>query len=105
MKKGGYYCTQCQSKYCELPIDCEICGISLISSPHLARTYHHLFPVQEFENFMLKEGEEDESKCFSCLEPLKKNSFNCKSCGSSFCIDCDLFIHETLFNCPGCLNN
>ena len=28
----GYICPQCQSKYCELPIECQTCGKSLISS-------------------------------------------------------------------------
>lgn len=22
----GYICPQCQSKYCELPIECQVCG-------------------------------------------------------------------------------
>lgn len=29
----------------ELPGACHICGLTLVSSPHLARSYHHLFPV------------------------------------------------------------
>ena len=47
-KYGGYFCPQCHSKFCELPIDCSICGLTLISSPQLARSYHHLFPVSNF---------------------------------------------------------
>jgi len=27
---------------------CHVCGLTLVSSPHLARSYHHLFPVQPF---------------------------------------------------------
>ena len=27
---------------------CHVCGLSLVSSPHLARSYHHLFPVKPF---------------------------------------------------------
>ena len=30
---------------CELPSQCKVCGLSLMSSSHLARSYHHLFPV------------------------------------------------------------
>jgi transcription factor Ssl1 len=26
----------------------------------------------------------------------------CEDCGSLFCVDCDLFIHDSLHNCPGC---
>ena len=29
--------------------------------------------------------------------------YECESCGSHFCIDCDLFCHEVVHNCPGCL--
>ena len=26
----------------------------------------------------------------------------CPECKQLFCYDCDLYIHETLYNCPGC---
>jgi len=26
----------------------------------------------------------------------------CPLCRQLFCVDCDAFVHETLFNCPGC---
>ena len=26
----------------------------------------------------------------------------CGDCKQLFCYDCDLYIHETLHNCPGC---
>lgn len=26
----------------------------------------------------------------------------CPECKQLFCYDCDLYIHETLHNCPGC---
>jgi transcription initiation factor TFIIH subunit 2 len=45
---GGYLCPRCATKYCELPTDCGVCGLTLVSSPHLARSYHHLFPVAPF---------------------------------------------------------
>ncbi|KAJ8943487.1 hypothetical protein NQ318_006340 [Aromia moschata] len=44
---GGYYCPQCFSKYCELPVECRACGLTLVSAPHLARSYHHLFSCLE----------------------------------------------------------
>jgi len=47
-KYVGYYCPQCRSKLCELQV-CPVCGLTLVSSPHLARTYHHLFPVPVFK--------------------------------------------------------
>lgn len=48
IRAGGFFCPQCLSKYCELPVDCSVCGLSLISSPQLARSYHHLFPISMF---------------------------------------------------------
>ena len=32
----------------ELPSQCNVCKLTLVSSPHLARSYHHLFPVPPF---------------------------------------------------------
>jgi transcription initiation factor TFIIH subunit 2 len=37
LKQGGYLCPRCGSKLCEVPTDCEICGLMVVSSPHLAR--------------------------------------------------------------------
>eukprot|EP00899_Mesostigma_viride_P002539 jgi/Mesvir1/12286/Mv00492-RA.1 len=45
---GGYTCPRCKSRAAELPSECRACGLTLVSSPHLARSYHHLFPVAPF---------------------------------------------------------
>lgn len=37
LKKGGYLCPRCGSKLCDVPTDCEVCGLMVVSSPHLAR--------------------------------------------------------------------
>lgn len=31
--------------------------------------------------------------------------FSCPSCLGVFCVDCDLFIHDSLHCCPGCLHH
>lgn len=46
--RGGYICPQCCGKLCELPADCATCGLTLMSAPHLARSYHHLFPLAPY---------------------------------------------------------
>ena len=46
---AGYVCPQCSAKYCELPVECRGCGLTLVSAPHLARSYHHLFPMPPFQ--------------------------------------------------------
>ncbi|KXZ56829.1 hypothetical protein GPECTOR_1g748 [Gonium pectorale] len=45
---GSYTCPACKARVPELPCECHICGLTLISSPHLARSYHHLFPVPPY---------------------------------------------------------
>ena len=49
LKSEGYICPRCQAKICDIPTDCDICGLMIVSSPHLARSYHHLFPVKPYE--------------------------------------------------------
>ncbi|XP_063901057.1 general transcription factor IIH subunit 2-like protein [Zophobas morio] len=49
--REGYTCPTCASKYCDVPYECAICGLTLVSSSHLARSYHHLFPVPPFEDY------------------------------------------------------
>lgn len=48
MSRVAYVCPQCQAKNETLPTDCAVCGLSLVLSPHLARSFHHLFPVSTF---------------------------------------------------------
>jgi len=101
LKQGGYYCPKCFSKYCDLPTGCQICGLTLIASPHLARSYHHLFPIPVFKDNPPSNSRLSCSACLLILEPLAV-SFVCPKCKHIFCLDCDIFIHESLHNCPGC---
>ena len=39
LRKGGYLCPRCGSKMCDVPTDCEVCGLMVVSSPHLARRW------------------------------------------------------------------
>ena len=38
---SAYNCPQRGSRYCELPVECKQCGLTLVLTPHLARSYHH----------------------------------------------------------------
>ncbi|KAF7984210.1 hypothetical protein HWV62_16000 [Athelia sp. TMB] len=49
LKSQGFLCPRCLAKVCDVPTDCDICGLMIVSSPHLARSYHHLFPVRAYE--------------------------------------------------------
>lgn len=49
MKSEGYLCPRCLSKVCDIPTDCPVCDLVIVSAPHLARSYHHLFPVKPYD--------------------------------------------------------
>lgn len=103
----GYLCPRCKSKSCDLPTMCQVCNLPLVSSPHLARSYHHLFPVAKFDKTELQDGSPLlRQKCFGCMLPLALDvegaAYSCTACSSSFCSDCDMYIHDSLHNCPGC---
>lgn len=126
-----YKCPRCKSIACALPTDCSVCGLKLIASPHLARSYHHLFPVDAFvdyDSLGITRPPTDLSKhqttCFACHCPfhqpdltssvqsptaqtgavndIQAKKFKCTQCHHLFCYDCDIFIHEILHSCPGC---
>ncbi|XP_031484665.1 general transcription factor IIH subunit 2 isoform X1 [Nymphaea colorata] len=109
---GGYTCPRCKARVCDLPIECQICGLTLVSSPHLARSYHHLFPITPFDevpsSFSNGLVHTLPRACFGCQQnfpgPGSKSSGRvaCPKCGRHFCFDCDIYIHESLHNCPGC---
>jgi transcription initiation factor TFIIH subunit 2 len=158
LARTGYACPQCQAKMTDLPTDCAVCGLKLVLAPHLARSFHHLFPVPAFSEIAMEKtltsdnvtaaaerevvssssGGADKVKldsklvvssaefdrcCFGCLkvigtfaDPPTGGSkmveatqgeellrFQCPQCKNVFCADCDAFLHETLHNCPGCL--
>ena len=48
LRSEGFLCPRCSAKVCDVPTDCDICGLMIVSSPHLARSYHHLFPVKPY---------------------------------------------------------
>uniref|UniRef100_A0A8C2W783 General transcription factor IIH subunit n=1 Tax=Cyclopterus lumpus TaxID=8103 RepID=A0A8C2W783_CYCLU len=102
---GGYFCPQCHAKYTELPVECKVCGLTLVSAPHLARSFHHLFPLQAFTESPTEQLQKDRF-CQACQGELKdKSIFSCPSCCSVFCVECDLFIHDSLHCCPCCIHN
>ncbi|KAG9232497.1 Ssl1-like-domain-containing protein [Amylocarpus encephaloides] len=128
LTRGGYLCSRCDAKVCSLPAECPACGLTLILSTHLARSYHHLFPLKNWIEIPWPLASQSKS-CFSCQTPFPKpprtsshlqvpdgkgkgregvgtssesGRYGCEVCGRHFCIDCDLFAHEVVHNCPGC---
>ncbi len=54
LQSGGFTCPRCAALVAELPSSCHVCGLTLVSSPHLARSYHHLFPIKPFVEVTLE---------------------------------------------------
>ena len=172
IQRGGYPCSRCGAKVCSLPTTCPACGLTLILSTHLARSYHHLFPLRGWVEVSWERAVQvGSTQCKGCLSPLpdvpkaalvmlarkrkrrlkrmrekmrlnangaggnagandvgndnddddeddtdvaplpvkvegasESSRYECESCGSHFCVDCDVFCHEVVHNCPGCLS-
>lgn len=104
LMSGGYTCGRCKAKVSNLPCECHICNLMLISSPHIARAYHHLFPVKQFEEVNLENFDVKNEVCFGCLVSFENLGLvlKCLDCECLFCFDCDFYIHDHLHNCPGC---
>ena len=118
---GGYLCSRCGSKVCGLPAECPTCGLTLILSTHLARSYHHLFPLMNWVEVSWQDASQSFA-CFACGIPFPpvppenqwqttaashkgmsvSSRYECTVCRNHFCIDCDLFAHDVVHNCPGC---
>ncbi|KAK4455493.1 putative tfiih basal transcription factor complex p47 subunit protein [Podospora aff. communis PSN243] len=131
--REGYACTRCNTKVCRLPSECPVCGLTLVLSTHLARSYHHLFPLLTWVEVSWAEAVKSVA-CFSCQNPFppipkgkakekskaiastipalpevkgvsESGRYACPACGQHFCIECDVYSHEILHNCPGCQSN
>ena len=117
IRAGGYLCPRCKAKVSELPTSCKVCSLPLVSSPHLARSYHHLFPVLPYVEAKAKENSRVKGEgnkltisrrketvtCMAGQYPCKTaESVSCPKCSQQFCLTCDAFIHESLHVCPGC---
>ena len=124
--RSGYLCTRCNTKVCALPSECPVCNLTLILSTHLARSYHHLFPLVNWSEVSAHDAWRSQS-CYACGKPFPEppgsqapvgsqgsenqaaasttsttSRYACPVCTRHFCIDCDLFAHEVVHNCPGC---
>ena len=121
-KNGEYRCPRCEARVDELPSQCGTCQLSLVSSPHLARSYHHLFPVIPFVEVKIDDSDEETKKrkkssdgkddslllreCYGCCIVVDASTgmlSKCLKCEKEFCFACDVYIHDRLHNCVGCL--
>ena len=110
MSSRAFVCPRCLTRTSHLPAQCNVCSLQLNSSAHIARSFHHLFPVPFFPD---APSSITPLACFGCLLSFGKDTgvlsgsssnmpVECPKCHQIFCADCDIFIHDTLHNCPGC---
>ena len=109
LARTAYTCPQCQAKVSELPTDCVVCGLKLVLSPHLARSFHHLFPVAPFNEIQSKNiGVGDVSAASSREVLSSKPSKSISSSTSSqrkVKLDSGLLVSssDSEMNCNACL--
>ena len=71
LTRGGYLCSRCKAKVCNLPATCPTCDLTLILSTHLARSYHHLFPLRNWiEVSWVRAKQKKSIQCYGCLTPF-----------------------------------
>lgn len=125
---SSFQCPRCKVRNTQLPTQCRVCGLQLYSSSHIARSHHHMFPVPVFleisdksessaaliqngikrKKFNNETLEDQFIQCTGCNVKIADNSDTpsfhtaCPKCQSAFCVECDIFIHDSLHNCPGC---
>lgn len=107
LKSSGFLCPRCKSQLCAIPSDCPICGLTVVSSLHLARSYRHLFPLKTYKEVSPAAESPSASssggaRCRGCQEVLQRDRFQCPKCRHVFCSDCEAFVHDGLAVCPGC---
>lgn len=102
LQRVGYTCPQCGMRYCELPFICVVCQLTLVSTPHLARGYRHLFALPVYRDV---DPESVGGHCYACLEPLhggERAAVQCTRCQYVLCLHCEAYTLDTLHQCPGC---
>lgn len=128
---AGFLCPRCGVKICDVPTDCPVCGLTVVMSTHLARSYRHLFPVRRFIGVtwdQVLEHANPPLSCTGCDEAFdaiptgyqrkeagsgttaptdatglsESGRYVCQRCHNWFCLDCDAYVHEELHVCPAC---
>ncbi|KAI9685595.1 MAG: hypothetical protein M1822_004453 [Bathelium mastoideum] len=105
---GGYQCPQCMVKYAlgeELssPFSAEDVGGKIPSQEKLDKDGDVAMAeangsVTKSKNAQKqKDGQKTKDEGVS-----ESRRYECETCQNHFCIDCDVFCHDVLHNCPGC---
>lgn len=98
LKFEGYDCPRCQCRTCSIPSICKSCGLSLATNLDISKCQSMAAFVLPF--LPLPRGRET---CESCWRPILSGGGQCCRCHGFFCFECDVFIHDVLNLCPGCV--
>ena len=83
-------CPRCRSKHCWVPAICQVCGLMLVSSAHLARTAHHKMNTLQY---IYDRTNQHIDKCLGCSLSTHCTSL-CHKCNSLFCLYiCYIYIY------------
>lgn len=80
-----------------------------IKKPNVEDELKRKSEINDVDDLVKKIDEKDLvgiiTHCKGCLEEFNSSSLamHCPTCDHIFCIECDLFIHNSLHNCPGCI--
>ena len=110
MRSSAFTCPRCKGCVPELPCSCHICGLTLVSSSQLARSYHHLFPIQPFTEVAqqdLAAAMVGPLLVYSCLKAVcMRSPSRCAQASLKIiqdsCVQAGAELHQDLL-CHGCM--
>ena len=121
----AYVCPRCHTRAAEIPTQCSTCTLQLNSSSHIARSFHHIFPVPQYEEVAQNESGElyepteslVEGKVLTTVpgdrnpnpanEAAELSKIGAKQTSMHICAGCSELVDSepgALFKCGRCLN-
>ena len=107
----AYICPRCFTRTTDIPTQCHTCTLQLNSSSHIARSFHHIFPVPTFEDTMgniglylvnddLKSDVQATNEGMDIEDQKQEEQYDNIMCGA--CSDILVYSRDPSFKCPRC---
>lgn len=90
--KDLYSCPACNTLVCNLPIQCPICDLQLVTGMHISKSYYYQYPLEPLSHCTA-------GICIRCKSPTK---YKCEKCESLYCEKCGDFVENEIRFCPFC---